>query len=336
MCESGRNKALWIFLILLLVSVVFLNLRAGSVWIPWQDFREVITTPSGNTAFHTIVWEYRFPKLLMAIFTGAGLGLAGLFMQTLFRNPVAGPYILGLSGGSGLAVALLVMGSFILAFPAGHPFALSIASAIGSLGVLATDIFLFRRLKQPYILLIAGLMIGAFSGALLSLLTYFTPAQGLQKYMFWTMGNLGNTGLTAVYLTAFTVIAAYILSLFKIKYFDLMLLGDDYVKASGVNLYRLRMFLLLVPGIVTGIITAFTGPIAFAGLIIPHLGRIIFKTELHRILIPAVALLGSTFMLSVDTAAQLPGSSYTLPLNAITALIGAPSVVYLLLKRQGH
>jgi len=191
---------------------------------------------------------------------------------------------------------------------------------------------LFKRLRRPEILLVAGLMIGAFSGALLSILVFYMPAAQLQKYTFWTTGNLGNT-TTAQWLTmAVAVTAAYILAARQIKYLNLKLLGDGYLQAAGASPRRLHLFIILVSGIVTGIITAVTGPLAFTGLIVPHLARLIFRTQMHQYLIPAVFLTGGIFMLAVDLISQLPGKPGVLPVNSITALIGAPLVIHLLLK----
>ncbi len=325
---------LFLGLVLVLILVSLINLRTGSVWIPWHDFTRVISGQLSDSGYHTIVWQYRMPKLLVAAMAGAGLGLAGLLLQTMFRNPIVGPYVLGISSGSGLAVALVMMSGLAYFSGIHSAYILSLAAIAGSFLVLAFNLFLFEQLRKTEILLIAGLMIGAFSGAVLSILSVYAPAEQLQRYFFWTMGNLTVSRPVFLWILGLGVPLLFIISASKIKYLNLLLLGDDYVRASGVRLDRLRWFIILISGILTGLITAVTGPLAFVGLIIPHITRMIFRTQMLQYLIPGVFLTGATFMIAADVISQLPGRAGVLPVNSITALLGAPLVIHLLLRNS--
>ncbi len=332
---SIKNTYLFIFLLFFIIFISIVNLRLGSVWIPRENFWALFfSTNNVQPHFETILFSYRIPKLITAFLAGASLGLSGLLMQSLFRNPIVGPYILGLSGGSGLAVALVVMGGLAGLNIFHSDFIISLAAIVGSALVLLLDLLLFIKLKRTEILLIAGLMIGAFSSAVLSLLSFFAPARELQQYFFWTMGNLGNTSTLELWGLGITLIVIFFLSIGKSKFLNLMLLGDDYFKASGYSLLHMRLFIIITSGILTGFVTSITGPLVFVGLIVPHLARMIFKTEMHQYLIPAVILIGGGFMISTDIISQLPGQQGVLPINSITALIGAPLVIHLLIRNR--
>ncbi len=319
-------------LILMLILISGLNLRIGSVWIPWDMFLRILSGDEVSASLHAIVWQYRFPKLIVAFAAGSGLGLAGLLMQTMFRNPIVGPYVLGLSSGSGLAVALVIMLGLSVLPGLQSVYGISMAAVAGSVAVLSFNLFLFRFLRRTEVLLIAGLMIGAFSGAILSILSVYVPAEKLQRYFFWTMGNLSVAQPVFLWILGLGIPLFFLLTAGRIKYLNLLLLGDDYVRSAGVDLNRLHLFIILISGIITGLITAVTGPLAFVGLIIPHITRMVFKTQLLQYLIPGVFLIGGIFMVATDLAAQLPGHTGILPVNSITALIGAPLVVHLLIR----
>ncbi len=327
-----NTKAKFLFLAVVFVLSVFLNLRMGSVWIENQTFWKIITGHLEDSTAYLLLWEYRIPKLIMAISVGAGLGLAGLLMQTLFRNPIVGPYVLGLSGGSGLAVALLMLGGSWLGWQADGPGWIVMAATMGSILVLWVDILLFKILKSTASLLIAGLMVGAFSGALLSILVYFSQAEQLQQYTFWTMGRLGNTTAGERLVLISIIAAGYILATFFIRYLNQLLVGESYARSMGISLEKISLLIIVLTGIVTGAVTAIAGPVAFVGLVVPHLARMFFKTQMHRLLLPAVFLMGSILMIWTDMISQLPGSDWILPINSITALIGAPLVIRLLIK----
>jgi len=328
-----RQKILYIFLPAAFLVLAWAELRFGSVWIPWNRFREAFTG-EGSEVYRMIIWDYRFPKMWTAILAGAGLSLAGLLLQTLFRNPIVGPYVLGISSGAGLGIALAMAGALAV-FMTRLPVSLTFAAAVaGSTAVLALDIWLYRRIPRPESLLVAGIMAGAFAGAVLGILLIYMPAARLQKYFFWTAGNLGNVPPLELAVMASAVLTAFGWSAGRIKYLNQMLLGDEYAEASGVHLHRLRLEIIILTGMVTGIVTAVTGPLAFTGLMVPHLARLLLRTWQHQYLLPAVFLLGASFMMAVDLVSQLPGAPGTLPVNSITALVGAPWVVWLLLKNN--
>ncbi len=321
---------------LLLTAALFsAGLLWGSVRFPVRDVMACLAGAyPGDTMLCSIIWDYRLPKALAALLTGAGLGLAGLLMQTMFRNPITGPYVLGLSSGAGLAVALWVMLLEAWGWGVASPYMLSLVAGAGSVLVLIADLYLYARTRNAVTLLIAGLMFGSFTGALLTLLSFWAPAGRLQKYVFWTMGNLGHLSPVMLDIMALAVAAAYGTAWYLRRRLDLQLLGDDYVASAGYSVYVLQRTLVLAAGVVTGVITAFTGPIAFVGLVVPHSVYLLAGTRLHRYTIPLVALAGASLMLGADFLAQLPGSRGVLPVNSITSLIGAPVVVWLLLRKR--
>ena len=329
----------FLVVILLLVVFILINLSLGSVEIP---FKAIIQTLIGNNtskeSWQYIILDYRLPKAITAILVGAGLSISGLLMQTLFRNPLAGPFVLGISSGASLGVALLVLGvstfSGSLAGLSFSNFGIAIAASIGSLLVLSMVMLVARKVKNTMSILIIGLMFGSFTAAIISVLAYFSPAEKLQQYVFWTFGSLGNLGWSEISILAIVFFLCIGLLLTIIKPLNSLLLGENYAISLGVNLKKTRNLTLIITGILTGVITAFSGPIAFIGLAVPHLTKLIIKTSNHKILLPAVAIIGAIIMLISDTIAQLPTSEYTLPINAVTSLFGAPIVIWLLIRKR--
>lgn len=319
--------------------IVFINISYGSVNIPFKDvFSSIFNQETTNETWNYIILDYRIPKAITAILVGSGLAISGLLMQTLFRNPLAGPYVLGISSGASLGVALLVLGSSIiggsyLAY-ANSSVLLSVFASLGSFMVLFAVMFVARKVKNTMTILIIGLMFSSLTAAIISVLAYFSSAENLQQYLFWSFGSLGN--LTWNEILIFTII--YLVSIFlilpTIKPLNSLLLGENYAKSLGINFNKTRNLILIATSLFTGVITAFSGPIAFIGLATPHITKLIFNTSNHKILIPAVAILGAIFMLISDTIAQLPNSELTLPINAITSLFGAPVVIWLLLRKK--
>ncbi len=328
---SIRNK--FIFLIVLFILMTVLNLSLGSVWIPLRNLWNILADSSLETVYASIVWDYRIPKLITVVLTGIALSISGLLMQTLFRNPVVGPYVLGLSSGAGLVVALMIFGAGLFSIVPGN-FSLSIAATLGSLLSLFLILVIYYRLRNTSTLLIAGLMLGIFTGAVISIMSYFAPADNLQKYIFWSMGNLGNLTYNEILLFFILVSIFVLLSFFLIKPLNSLLLGENYSLSLGYSLKKIHLGILLITGILTGIVTAMVGPVAFVGLMIPHITRMFFKTNMHQVLIPGVVLTGSVLMLLFDTIAQLPGSNLSLPINSVTAFFGAPLVIYLIFKNK--
>jgi len=326
-----RTKRILVWLGAGLAAAAFLNLRLGSVWIPPDAFWDALR--GDDPVYGPIVYGYRLPKLMMALLTGSGLALAGLLLQTMFRNPIAGPYVLGISSGAGLGVALLMVAGAGLGWHL--PWSVEFWGAVaGSAAVLGIDRLLYRKIPRPEGLLIAGMMIGALAGAVLQILMLWMPDPVLRKYFLWTAGRLGNIPAAERIAVAMAVFAAYAWALYRIKDLNQLLLGEGYAKAAGIDVRRLRLEIMWVTGGLAGVLTAAAGPVAFVGLIVPHLTRLMTGSWLHQTVIPGAALTGALFMTVADLVSQLPGHPGTLPLNSITALVGAPWVIHLLWRRM--
>ncbi|MGY0407213.1 MAG: FecCD family ABC transporter permease [Polaribacter sp.] len=335
--KSYKKHFLLISVLLLLLFV--LNISLGSVSIP---FKEVLNTLTGGLAtkgsWQTIVLNFRLPKAITAILVGSGLSICGLLMQTLFRNPLAGPFVLGISSGASLGVGLLILGTSIFGgFFISDVFSnwsLPIAASLGAFLVLSAVIIAANRVKNTMSILIIGLMFGSLTSAIISVLAYFSEAAQIQQYLFWSFGSLGNLSWNELIVFGSIYVLGIIGTIAIIKPLNSFLLGENYAKSLGINVKKSRNIILLVTSILTGVITAFSGPIAFVGLAVPHITRMFFSTSNHKILVPAVAILGAIILLICDGIAQLPTSEFTLPINAITSLFGAPVVIWLLLRKK--
>ncbi|WP_334058479.1 FecCD family ABC transporter permease [Polaribacter sp. P097] len=329
----------FIILSWLLLLLFFVNVSLGSVSIPIED---IFTTLFGGLptkeSWTTIILNYRLPKAITAILVGSGLSICGLLMQTLFRNPLAGPFVLGISSGASLGVALLILGSSflggILISPNLSSWSLPIAASLGAFLVLTAVIVAANKVRNIMSILIIGLMFGSLTSALISVLAYFSQAEQIQQYLFWSFGSLGNLSWTEISVFASIYGIGMLGSLTIIKPLNSFLLGENYAKSLGINIKRNRNIILLITSILAGVITAFSGPIAFVGLAVPHIAKLLFTTSNHKILIPSVALLGGIILLICDAIAQLPTSEFTLPINAITSLFGAPVVIWLLIRKK--
>ncbi len=338
MIRHTKNNRLVILLSGLLVVVACVNISLGSVAIPVQEiFNSIVDTPS-KSSWHYIITNYRFPKAITAIIAGSGLAISGLLMQTLFRNPLAGPFVLGLSSGASLGVAILILGAGVISgiFSAFllSPWSLVIASALGSFLVLLAVLAATLKVKDTMAILIIGLMFGSLTGALVAVLSYFSNAEQLQQYIFWSFGSLGNQTWQGISILSLCFVIGLVLSIFSAKSLNALLLGESYAKSMGLKIKKNMLVIIIATSILAGGITAFVGPIAFIGLAVPHLTRQFVKTSNHFVLIPAVALSGAILMLVCDTIAQLPGTVYTLPINAITSVVGAPVVIWLLVRKR--
>jgi iron complex transport system permease protein len=339
MIVHQKHTATIIGLVTALLVALLINISLGSVSIP---LKEVLASLFGGSiskdSWEFIVLEYRIPKAITAIIVGAGLSIAGLLMQTLFRNPLAGPFVLGLSSGSSLGVALIILGAGLFGGVLGsvfsNPWALVLASALGSFLVLLAVLAVTFRIKDTMAILIIGLMFGSVTTAIVSVLSYFSSAEQLQQFVFWSFGSLGNQSWSGIFVLIVCFAIGLLLSFASSKSLNGLLLGENYAQSMGLNIKRATIIIILATSILAGGITAFVGPIAFVGLAVPHLTRQITKTANHAILIPMVALYGAILMLLCDTIAQLPFSEYYLPINAITAIIGAPVVIWLLVKKR--
>jgi iron complex transport system permease protein len=259
-------------------------------------------------------------------------------MQTLFRNPLAGPYVLGISSGASLGVAILILGaSFFGGTMAGFAFSSwgqAIAASIGAFLVLSAVMMAAIKVRNTMSILIIGLMFGSLTASVISVLAYFSSANQLQQYLFWSFGSLGNLSWNEILVLLIIFLIGMTFVIFIIKPLNSLLLGENYAKSMGVNVKRTRNITLISTSLLTGVITAFSGPIAFIGLAVPHLTKLLFSTSNHKILVPAVAISGAIIMLICDSIAQLPTSEYTLPINAITSLFGAPIIIWLLVRKR--
>lgn len=338
--QGGRTyRFSFLLMVLALLCSWLLNISSGSVTIPFADMLSTLFGESPEIAsWEYIIWDYRVPKAFTSILVGAGLALSGLLMQTLFRNPLAGPFVLGISSGASLGAALLLMGTSILAGYTSLSFlgdiTLSIASSFGSFLVLLIVMIVAQRVKDTMALLIIGLMFGSITSAIVSVLAYFSSAEDLQRFNFWSFGSVGNLSVNQLFLLGSIVAVGVFLSIISIKSLNAFLLGENYAQSLGVSLKKSRLTIIVATGLLAGGITAFAGPIAFVGLAVPHLTRQIFNTMEHKVLIPAVMLYGAILMLLCDTLAQLPNSASVLPINAITSLVGAPVVIWLLVRKR--
>ena len=325
-------------LIAILVIGFGVDIALGSVAIPLDALWNSIFHPElVKESWRIIVIDFRIPKAITACIAGAGLSISGLMMQTLFRNPLAGPFILGISSGASLGVASLIMGfglfGSILTGIALN-WALPLAASIGSLTVLSAVLIAANRIKNTMSILIIGLMFSSFSGAIISILSFFSNANQLQQFVFWGFGSLANLSWNQllIFLVIFSI--GLIISVWLIKPLNSLLLGEHYAKSLGMNTKSNRILILVVTSLFTGVITAFVGPIAFVGIAVPHIARLLFNSSNHKIIVPASALLGAVILLICDSIAQLPNSEFTLPLNAITSIFGAPVVIWLLVRKK--
>jgi len=310
----------------------------GSVNISLIAIFKSLFGVTDNSTHQVIVTSFRLPKAITAVLVGSGLGISGLLMQTLFRNPLAGPFVLGISSGASLGVALVILGSGLFgglfATVLISKWSVVIAASLGSFLVLLTVLAVSHKIRDTMAILIIGLMFGSITAAVVSVLAYFSSAEQLQQYIFWGFGSLSNLSWEELLIFFIIYLVGIILSIFSIKGLNSLLLGDNYAKSLGLNLKQSRFIIIVATSLIAGTITAFAGPIAFIGLAIPHLTRQIFKTSNHKTLLPAVFLFGAIIMLICDSIAQVPMSDYTLPINAITALVGAPVVIWLLVRQR--
>ena len=336
---AKNYRLLLLLLVFIMIFMAFLNVSLGSVSIPFKDMVGILFQQEiANESWSYIILEYRLPKVFTAILTGSGLAVSGLLMQTLFRNPLAGSYVLGLSSGASLGVALVIMGATLFGGTAAvllvSKWGLVIASSLGSLLVLLAVLMASARLRDTMAILIIGLMFASLTAAVVSVLAYFSPAAQLQQYIFWSFGSLGNLSWQEVAILSSFWFFGILIAIACIKNLNTLLLGEQYARSLGVKISRNRFLIIVATSLLAGSITAFAGPIAFVGLAVPHLIRQVIPTNDHRTLLPAVILGGAILMLACDIAAQVPGSEYTLPINAITSLIGAPVVIWLLIRKR--
>jgi len=337
--KTQSYKITFTLLILLALILFFINLNLGSVNITLKDFFSSFFTYEKNYSTpEYIIQSYRLPKAITAVLVGSGLGISGLLMQTMFRNPLAGPFVLGITSGASLGVALVIMGASLLGGFATHflmnEWSIVIAASLGSFLVLLIVLIVSSKVRDTMAILIIGLMFGSITAAIVSVLAYFSSAEELQQYIFWGFGSLGDLQWKELKIFAIVYAIGLVFTIAAIKGLNTLLLGENYAKSLGLNIKRNRIIIVIAASLLAGTITAFAGPIAFIGLAVPHLTRLLFNTSNHKILLPAVFILGAIIMLICDSIAQLPNSDYTLPINAITSLVGAPVVIWLLVRKR--
>ncbi|SNT16006.1 iron complex transport system permease protein [Ekhidna lutea] len=327
---------------LLAVSVILsfiLSISLGSVNIPFRFIFSFFIGESDNQVWANIIQNFRIPKAITSLLAGSALAISGLQMQTLFRNPLAGPFILGISSGAGLGVALVIflgvwLGGFLEMTGMGRSWLLVGASGLGSFVVLSVVLVASFRIRSGVSLLIIGLMFGSAVSALVSILQYFSQAENIQAYVIWTFGSLGSLSWSELNVMLPVILISLATSFLLSKPLNALLLGENYAESLGLNLKKARMLIIINTSLLAGTITAFCGPIAFIGLAVPHIARMLFNTGNHLLLTPLVIFLGGTLLLVFDIIAQLPGMDETLPINAVTSLFGAPFVIWLIVRKS--
>ena len=334
-----RNILLFICLATSILLLFGLNLTTGSVQIPFADVLDILCGRfTGKESWEYIILENRLPQTLTAILCGASLSVCGLMLQTAFRNPLAGPDVFGISSGAGLGVALvmLLLGGTVSTsiFTVSGFLAILTAAFVGAIAVTALILFLSTMVRNSVLLLIVGIMVGYVSSSAVSLLNFFASEEGVKSYMVWGMGNFGGVSMNHIPLFSILCLVGIIASFLLVKPLNILLLGPQYAESLGISTRQIRNILLVVVGLLTAITTAFCGPISFIGLAIPHIARLLFRTENHQILLPGTVLSGAVIALLCNFICYLPGESGIIPLNAVTPLIGAPVIIYVIIQRR--
>lgn len=337
MTKAARHISLLLLLIVLLLAA---NLLVGSVAIPAGEvLRILMGEDAGRESWHYIVWEARLPQALTALLAGSALAVCGLLLQTAFRNPLAGASVLGVNSGAGLGVAvvMLLLGGSITAagFSFSGFFSILLGAFAGAMAVMALILFFSTLVRSHVMLLIIGLMVGYLVSSVVSLLNFLATAEGVQSYMVWGMGNFGGVSLRQLPAFASVVLLGLAGALLLIKPLNALLLGECYAENLGVRVRRVRHALLAVVGVLTAVTTAFCGPVLFIDLAVPHIARLLLGTANHRILLPATLLAGGAVALACNLVCLLPGEAGLIPLNAVTPLIGAPIVIYVIVSQRG-
>jgi len=326
-------------LLLLTILLFILDIFFGSLLIPFKTILQALSgTGNVSPEIKSIIIDFRLPKAITAVMAGMALSISGLQMQTIFRNPLAGPYVLGISAGASLGVAILVLGFssvFTLGlFTISGSWALVIVAWLGSALVLFLILAVSVRIKDILTILILGMLFGSAASSIVNILQYFSNESMLKSFIIWTMGSLGSVTTSQLNVLIPSVLVGLILSFFSVKSLDVMLLGEQYAKSMGLRIRNARFLVFTSTSILAGSITAFCGPIGFIGIAVPHIGRLLFKTARHKILIPSSLLLGSIVMLFSDIVSQMPGYESTLPINSVTALVGIPVIIWIILKNR--
>jgi len=339
--NKSRNFISWFVALSFVALALFIaNLWFGSVLISWGKIFQVLFHPEKTqSTAQVIVLSYRLPMAVTALATGIILSLSGLVLQTLFRNPLAGPSVLGISSGASLGVALVVLSSGLFhfeltTFPLLNNLTIIVAAFAGALFVLAIILMVSARVGNVITVLIIGIMLGYAVSALVSVLQFFSRSAELHAYVLWGLGSFSKTTILQSVMLLVTAMAGWGIVLFFAKPLNALLMGESYARSIGIPVQSIQRILILLTGLLVAIGTAFTGTIAFLGLAVPHLARALFKTSQHNILIPGTAILGANLALLCNLIAKMPGYDISLPINAVTSLIGAPVIIWVIIKSR--
>ena len=331
-------RSLYVFITSLLALLFLCELIFGSVSLSLPHLLQAALHPQNKDAAAIILWSFRLPRACTALLSGAALSVCGVQMQTLFRNPLADPYILGISSGAGLGVALFVMGFSASAFSLSGSWVtnIGIASAawVGALAISFMVMVAAKRLRSTMSLLILGIMVGSVGSAFISMLQYVSSASALKMYVLWTLGSFSGVVGASLFIMALLVLLGLGLSVYNIKELNALNMGETYAKSLGIHINGVRNRIFISTALLAGSVTAFCGPIGFIGIAVPHLARMLFKNANHKVLIPSAALLGSCAMLFTDLVSQLPGSKQVLPINTVASLLGIPVIILIILQNR--
>ena len=335
--KSSRGYKVLLLLSLLVPVFFLIDLLVGSYYLSVPEIlRAIFRTENADSQAILIINQFRIPKAVTAILAGAALSVAGLQMQTVFRNPLAGPYILGVSSGASLGVALLVLGTGGLLggsiASAASSWGIVAAAWIGSALILLLIVLISVRVKDIMTILILGILISSAISAIVNILQYFSNESMLKSFVIWTMGSLGSVTNTQLSVLFPSVLMGILIAFGSSKFLDAFLLGEHYARSMGMNIRFARMMVFLSTAILAGSVTAFCGPIGFIGIAVPHIARMVLQTARHSLLVPGTILTGALMMLISDIISQLPGSESTLPVNSVTALLGIPIVIWIIVR----
>lgn len=343
MNRNKLNIIIFIGIVLIGIILFFLNLFVGSVNIPFRDLVDVFfDADAADNTMSTIILDYRLPQAITALLAGAALAVAGLLMQTLFRNPLADPSILGISSGAGLGVAIVILlggtlgGKALSLMGFWSTIGVSLAAFVGAILVLLMIMTFSSRLRNMTTLIIIGLMIAYLASSITDILKFFSMKEDIHAFVIWGMGSFSGVGTSKIVIFTISIFIGLVASLFLSKNLNILLLGDIYAENLGLNIKKNSILIILVSGYLTAIVTAYCGPVAFIGLAVPHLARFMFKTSNHRILTSATMLMGMVLALFCNLIARLPGFEGNLPINAVTAFVGAPVVIAVIFRRSKH
>ena len=339
-CQMKSHWMIFPVLLLMMVVLAIVNLLIGSVQIPASDICRILLGMETNEIWENIIWQSRLPQTLTAVVAGAGLAVSGLQMQTVFRNPLAGPSVLGISNGAALGVAFVVLLAGNLSDTTlskmGYlgDVTMSVAAVVGALAVMMLIVWISGRVKGNVTLLIIGVMIGYLANAIIGVLKFLAPEEDVKSFVVWGLGSFSRVSGDEMVLFVILMCVLLPLSFLLVKPMNLLLLGDRYAANLGLNIRRSRLLIIVCSGVLVAIVTAYCGPIMFIGLAVPHLARALFRTSDHRILLPATALCGVLLALFCNLIARMPGFEGALPVNSVTALVGAPVIAMVLFRRR--